>query len=150
VVAVHRFRHADLAHVMAVERASFGRYAWPREWLASYAEAFPDLFLVASVEGRAVGYSAAAVARGWAELVSIAVLPSFRRRGVARMLLLRTLRILRRKKIRGVSLMVRTDNTAARHFYQTFGFRRVRVVPGYYEDGSEGVRMRLPLPPISG
>jgi ribosomal protein S18 acetylase RimI-like enzyme len=41
--------------------------------------------------------------------------------------------------------MVRSDNGAAKHFYERFGFKRVRTVPGYYEDGASGVRMRLAL-----
>ena len=144
-VDIRRFRPADLPRVLIIERASFGLHAWPVEWLAGYAEAFPDLFLVASVGGRVVAYSAAAIARGWGELVSIAVLRSFRRRGAARALLNETLRLLRRLRVRGVSLMVRSDNAAARHLYESFGFKRIRTVSGYYENGDAGVRMRLPL-----
>jgi [ribosomal protein S18]-alanine N-acetyltransferase len=130
---------------MTIERSAFRREAWPQEWLVSYADAFPELFLVASIGGRLVGYSAAAVARGWGELVSLAVLDSFRRRGVARALLSRTVHLLERSGARGVSLMVRADNTAARGFYTAFGFKRVRIIAGYYEDGSAGIRMRLQL-----
>jgi ribosomal protein S18 acetylase RimI-like enzyme len=46
--------------------------------------------------------------------------------------------------------MVRVDNRPAIRFYRGFGFRRVGEVPGYYEDGRTGLRMRRRLqgPPL--
>jgi ribosomal-protein-alanine N-acetyltransferase len=131
--------------VMAIERACFGRAAWPAEWLLEYARRFPEMFVVAVHGGRVVGYAAFAVARGWAELASIAVLPAWRSRGVATALLRRSLGTLRRRPVAGVSLMVRRGNDSAMRLYRSFGFARVRAVAGYYEDGTTGVRMRLRL-----
>jgi ribosomal-protein-alanine N-acetyltransferase len=142
---VRRFAARDLAAVITIERACFKSHAWPPEWLTAYAADFPDLFMVASIEGRIVGYSAAALARGWAELVSVAVLPAFRGRGVASALLSATIGKLRRRGTTGLSLMVRVDNRRAQRLYTRFGFARVRIIAGYYEDGSAGLRMRLRL-----
>jgi ribosomal-protein-alanine N-acetyltransferase len=53
----------------------------------------------------------------------------------------RTLRELVRAGARRVELMVRTGNTAGAHLYRSLGFRRVRMVPRYYEDGGDGFLM---------
>jgi ribosomal-protein-alanine N-acetyltransferase len=55
---------------------------------------------------------------------------------------------LRRLVSRGdarVNLTVRVSNQDAIRLYLRFGFRRVRRVPGYYEDGEDGWRMRKML-----
>jgi len=56
--------------------------------------------------------------------------------------------IIRRLKRRGVgrfTLTVKVNNHRARAFYESYGFRKIRMVPGYYEDGADGVLMRLRL-----
>jgi ribosomal protein S18 acetylase RimI-like enzyme len=41
--------------------------------------------------------------------------------------------------------MVRSTNTEGIRFYRTFGFLSQRRVARYYEDGGEGIQMRLRL-----
>jgi [ribosomal protein S18]-alanine N-acetyltransferase len=80
-----------------------------------------------------------------AEIVSLAVNPDYRRRGLAGALMHSTLRSLRRTGARRVSLMVRPANHAAHTFYRSFGFRRVRLARGYYEDGGDAIIMARAL-----
>jgi GNAT superfamily N-acetyltransferase len=76
-----------------------------------------------------------------AELVSIAVEPLARGQGVASQLLENTFQRLRLRGVRRVALTVRVGNRRAEALYRRFGFRRERIVPEYYEDGKDGVRM---------
>jgi len=99
------------------------------------------LFLVAKVRGRLAGYIATCVERRNAEIVSLAVHPDYRRRGVGAALLRRTLKRLSGTGVRRAELMVRTGNRAGAQLYRTFGFRRVRTVARYYEDGGDGFLM---------
>jgi len=139
---IRPFRLSDLAPVLTVERASFTRDAYPGELFLEYHEK-GALFLVAEQGGPIAGYSLAVVSGERGELVSIAVLPGFRHAGVGRMLLASTLRRLRRRGARRTRLMVKTTNLAAQRFYESFGFRLVRRVRAYYEDGRDGYLMAL-------
>jgi ribosomal-protein-alanine N-acetyltransferase len=73
-----------------------------------------------------------------AELVSVAVDPKQRGKGIASVLMDSTLRRLRRRKISRFRLMVKVNNQAAIAFYRKYGFTRKRRVKNYYEDGADG------------
>ena len=134
-----RLRH--LARVLRIERASFGSDAWPRKYFLELYRDCRDVFVVAKVGGRIAGYAVACVEKHNAEIASLAVHPDYRRRGVADALMRHTLRELGAAGARRVELMVRTGNTAGAQLYRSLGFRRVRRVPRYYEDGGDGFLM---------
>ena len=52
-----------------------------------------------------------------------------------------TLRRLRLRGIRRLTLMVKVTNQEARAFYEKYGFRKLRIVRQYYEDGADGLLM---------
>lgn len=91
--------------------------------------------------GRIAGYMVTCVTKRQAEIVSLAVHPDYRRRGVADALMRHTLRALSKAGVRRAELVVRTGNTAGAQLYRTLGFRRVRLLRRYYEDGGDGVLM---------
>ena len=127
--------------VLWIERASFGRQAWPRDLFVELHQDCPDLFLVAKLRGRIAAYMATCVQKSNAEIVSLAVHPDFRGRGVAQALMRFTLRSLARTGARRVELMVRPGNVAGRQLYRSFGFRELRRVSRYYENGGDGILM---------
>jgi ribosomal-protein-alanine N-acetyltransferase len=71
-------------------------------------------------------------------LISIAVAPGFRGRGVGAGLLSETIRVLRdHYRVESIYLEVRVSNAPAIRLYEKFGFRRARIVKGYYRDGED-------------
>jgi ribosomal-protein-alanine N-acetyltransferase len=144
-ITVRRCRGADLPGVLAIERASFAREAWPRDLFVELLEEWPRLFLVGVAEGRVAGYIAAVLRGKAAELVSVAVHPRYRKRGVAAVLMRRVLTLLRKDAIEQCWLMVRPGNRGALRLYRAFGFTRVRRVKDYYGRGRDGLRMRVAL-----
>ena len=80
-----------------------------------------------------------------AELVSVAVEPGRRGQGAASSLMQNTLRRLRLRGVTHLSLMVRETNEIARRFYERYGFRKLRRVRGYYEDGGDGLLLSATL-----
>jgi ribosomal-protein-alanine N-acetyltransferase len=135
------FLPRHLPRVLRIERASFGADAWPRKYFLELYADCRDFFVVAKVGGRIAGYAVACAEQRNAEIGSLAVHPDYRRRGVADALMRHTLRALGAAGIRRVELMVRTGNFAGAQLYRARGFRRVRLVPRYYEDGGDGFLM---------
>ena len=160
--SIRRARVADLDRIMEIERASFGRDAYDRNLFAEYSRKCGELFLVAershdmpthdmptqdvSTFGKAWGYALTClfarpyggVSRKQAELISVAVHPSARGTGAAKALMDSTLRRLRLRGVTRLSLMVKVTNKRARAFYQRYGFKKIRIVRAYYEDGQDG------------
>jgi len=146
-ISVRRFRTRDLPRIEQIERASFAQDAYDRKLFAEFHHTCGDLFLVAERCGRICGYGITCIraATGRAELVSIAVEPAARRKGAAAALLASTLRRLRLRHVERLGLMVKVTNRGARKFYEKHGFVKLRRVPGYYEDGKDGILMTRPL-----
>ena len=70
-----------------------------------------------------------------AEILSIAVMPDHRRRGVAQLLLQQALRHLYSEGVTGVHLEVEEANVAAINLYRGMEFRESGKRPGYYAQG---------------
>jgi ribosomal-protein-alanine acetyltransferase len=132
---------------MRIEQLSFGADAYPESLFRLYAADPQAVFLLAESEGARhtaiAGYIIVRFDRWGAEIVSLAVDPEFRRRGIGRALLRSAIRQTSRRSARSVRLMVRVDNTSAAKFYRDHGFRSIGRIPDYYEDGAAAIRMRL-------
>lgn len=96
---------------------------------------------------RIAGYSITSVDRRGAELVSIAVASRYRGQGIAKRLLRSTLQNLAEAGVRILWLTVRPNNCAAIGLYRGLGFLPHNTVHKYYEDGADGLRMRLTIGP---
>lgn len=144
-IRIEPFRRFQIRRILAIENAAFPREAYERELFLELHRDCADLFFVAKQSGRIAGYSVTCMARGGAEIISIAVDPLCRKRGIGAALMRHTLRKLRSRGIRNVRLMVRSTNTEGIRFYRRFGFLSERRVARYYEDGGEGIQMRLRL-----
>ena len=56
-----------------------------------------------------------------------------------------TLRRLRRRGVTRLRLMVKVTNRRALAFYEKYGFRKIRRVARYYEDGADGLSLSKDL-----
>lgn len=146
-ISVRQSRRSDLDRVLEIEHASFGEDAYDRNLFAEFFDTCPELFLIAAEGDFICGYLVACIRRHvrngirTAELVSVAVDPGFRGRGVASHMLKSVLGRLRRRQVDRFTLMVRMSNDPARAIYEKYGFRRVRIVRRYYADGGDALVM---------
>ena len=140
-IAVRPFRPREMDRILEIERACFRQDAYDRKLFAAYANHPNSLFLVAARGSEIDGYSIARWREARSELTSIAVDPEVRRRGVASLLLKSTIRRLKLRGSRRLTLMVKITNRSAQRFYVGHGFTFVRVIKGYYEDGRDGLLM---------
>ncbi len=130
----------DLGPLRHIERACFPRDAWPLLDLIAVLT-WPDVIRFKAVEnGRMVGFIAGDTRRGQgvAWIATVAVLPEYRRRGIARALLHECEQRLDAPRIR---LCVRTENRAAIRLYESEGYQRVDVWARYYNDGGDALVM---------
>jgi ribosomal-protein-alanine acetyltransferase len=142
---IRRAASGDLDRICQIEEASFRQQAYDRKLFAAYLSKCGGLFLVAERHDKICGYLLSCLRGTSAELVSVAVAPEIREKGAASALLESLLRRLRRHGTARLHLVVRVNNWAARAFYEKYGFRRLRAIPGYYEDGGDGVAMSRPV-----
>ena len=143
--SVRKLRPSDLDRILEIEHASFGKDAYDRNLFAEFLYKCGDLFLIAATGCRVCGYMLTCIrGRGSdarAELVSVAVDQGHRGKGAASALMDSTLRRLRLRGVPRLSLMVRVTNRGALAFYEKYGFHKVRIVRGYYEDQASGFLM---------
>ncbi len=130
----------DLGQLRRIEQACFPKDAWPLLDLMAVLT-WPEVVrLKAVVEGKMVGFIAGDPRReqGMAWIATLGVLPEYRRRGIARQLLLECEKRLQAARLR---LCVRLDNTAAIRLYEQEGYARVGIWTKYYNDGGEALVM---------
>ena len=92
---------------------------------------------VAEHDGEVVGIIVTRIAADEAEILNLAVLPTLRRRGLARGLLLTALAAARALKARRAFLEVRESNLGARAFYTRMGFIEFGRRRAYYREPAE-------------
>lgn len=127
---------ADLDHVLAIERASFSQ-PWSREMFEAELIDNPCArFFVAAAAGEQVGYIGGWMVTDELQVVSLAVRPDARRRGVADRML-RHLFGHAGGPVERAYLEVRRSNKAAIAMYERFGFRLLGVRKDYYEHPKE-------------
>jgi ribosomal protein S18 acetylase RimI-like enzyme len=125
---------------VALEKACFGRDAWP--WVDVLAALIfaNTVRLKAVANGQAVGFvigdRRSRQSVGW--IASLGVHPEFRRQGIGRQLLEACERELAMPRIR---LTLRRSNASARHLYEEAGYVEIDVWSRYYHDGEDGVVM---------
>jgi [ribosomal protein S18]-alanine N-acetyltransferase len=127
-LTTRRLRADDLPAIAAIQQASPEAAQWnPAEYLAYDC-------LVAICNGTIAGFLVSrTLAPGEQEILTLAVGPQWRRKGVAKRLISDN-RIL----VNGtVYLEVRASNQSAQNFYKHLGFQEVAIRPRYYSDPPE-------------
>jgi len=87
--------------------------------------------------GPVVGFAGMWLAVGEGHIVTIAVKPDYRRRGLGELLLASLIDLACQSQISSLYLEVRVSNTAARRLYEKYGFVVSRLRRGYYSDTGE-------------
>jgi ribosomal-protein-alanine N-acetyltransferase len=113
---------------------------------------FPETFLVAEENGEVVGYIMCRIEVGLSNfgfsgilkkghVVSVAVLPQHRRKGIGEALINDAIKSMQLYKAKQCFLEVRVNNMAAINLYKKLGFQVTRTLRGYYADGEDAYLM---------
>lgn len=129
---------ADIDGILAVEAASFTN-PWTREmYLAELQQDGTAFFLLARTTDRhVVGFCSFWRVLDEVHINNLAVLPTYRRRGIARALLDRMLADAAGWGAVRALLEVRRSNTEAQRLYEAMGFTVAGVRRGYYSQPVE-------------
>ena len=135
------FRLEDLEQVLELEEASFPDDAFSEEIFLSQMAVSPRGFIVARRGGSVVGYVLATERRGQGLIMSIAVSPEFRRRGLGTLLMSSALSYLA-TKFKAVYLQVDAEHEETIRFYRKHSFVETgRVLKRYYPNGHDALEM---------
>ena len=141
---IREFRRQDIKRVLEIENASF-KDPYPRNILLDIYNIGAG-FLVAQQDNMVVGYIIFWIRfEEEGHIISIAVDPQYRRKGVGSRLLELALEIFKRYSINTIKLEVRVGNQGAIKFYMDNGFNKKGILNHYYEDFEDAVLMDVHL-----
>jgi ribosomal-protein-alanine N-acetyltransferase len=129
---------ADLDDILRIESLTFSN-PWTRDmYLSELEHRNVSFFYIArDAVGEAIGFCNCWLVLDEIHINNLAVLPEYRRRGVASALLERVLREGAARGAHRATLEVRRSNEAARKLYEKFGFTVTTVRRGYYTHPDE-------------
>jgi len=139
------FTPADLDQILEIERHSFGSEAFSKETFLTLYQKFPNLFIIAEVDEKIVGYIITCGLGHKGHVASIAVAPSFRHKGIGGALADLTFEKLKACGAKYVELEVRITNREALDFWKRLGFSPFGISRRFYEDGEDALRMKKML-----
>ncbi|MEI6285555.1 MAG: ribosomal protein S18-alanine N-acetyltransferase [Bacillota bacterium] len=140
---VRRMFLHEVEDIYNIEKQSFDGAMWPLSAFIEEAAEEMAIYFVATLDGKIIGYSGFWVIIDEIHLNNIAVLPQFRRRGIAKALLLKTIEYGVGRLAEKMTLEVSDKNVAAVELYRSFGFIEEGLRTNYYAPGEHALIMWL-------
>lgn len=148
---LRKFVPDDLQSVMQINRVCLPEN-YTDFFFIDLHQRFPETFIVAEENGKIAGYIMCRIEVGLSNLglgglirkghvVSIAVMPQSRRKGIAQAVINRALEGMRYYKAKQCFLEVRVTNEAGISLYKKLDFEVTRTSNGYYSDGEDAYVM---------
>jgi ribosomal-protein-alanine N-acetyltransferase len=148
---LRKFVPDDLQSVMQINRVCLPEN-YTDFFFIDLHQRFPETFIVADDEGKIGGYIMCRIEVGLSNfglgglvrkghVVSIAVMPLSRHKGMASALIKRALEGIAYYKAKQGFLEVRVTNEPAIILYKKLGFEITRTINGYYSDGEDAYVM---------
>lgn len=140
---IKRLSENDAAKVAGIEKLCFSK-PWSEATVVSEIKSAYSDFFGAFVEEKLAGYIGGRTLAGETEIFNVAVLPEFRRKGIAKALIEKFIEAAREKETEVIFLEVRTSNLGAINLYEKAGFVFCGIRKDYYSEPKENaILMRL-------
>ncbi len=137
---IRTMEESDIVCVAEIERACFSA-PWSEKMLLEELLAERSVYRVAEKGGAVVGYMGFYRVADEGNITNIAVLPEYRRQGIAYALLSSFITLAKEEGLAFLTLEVRKSNEAAIRLYESFDFEKVGVRPRYYDNAEDAVLM---------
>jgi ribosomal-protein-alanine N-acetyltransferase len=141
---IRHFSLSDLECILKIERQAFPKSPYDRITFLNLQWLYPETFLVYVEDARKSGEEKLwgyIIFREDGHIISVAVHPAMRRKGVGRRLLQS---VIHHPHIKRIWAEVRRSNQGAQAFYHNLGFQVVGVVPNYYGDEDALIVQKIP------
>jgi ribosomal-protein-alanine N-acetyltransferase len=139
---MRRAARSDSDVLAAIHGSAFAAAdAWSRD-VFDLQLALPNVFALLHETG---GLILVRIAADEAEILTLAVIPSERSRGIGYFLLMRATEMVTSLGVRSLFLEVSVSNINARALYTKAGFQVAGRRPHYYSDQSDALVLRLDL-----
>lgn len=148
-IVVQKASATDLDTLYMIEQQCFTTEAWSKRQIAMFLEALDSVSLTAKVGSRLVGFVIGLVNQydemKLGHIITIDVLPNYRRKGIGMALLKTIEEEFKSLDIKVCYLEVRESNLAALRLYRKAGYVEVERLENYYSRGGHGVRLEKTL-----
>ena len=132
-----KFTKEYLKDVADLEKICFPTLPWSEGMFLAELENELCSYFLAKIDDKVAGYVGMWCVAGEGQITNIAVLPEFRRQGVAGKLLDTLFLEAKNKNLEVLTLEVRASNTPAISLYEKNGFYKTGLRKGYYSDNGE-------------
>lgn len=136
MIVITQMGKEHASQISQMEKLCFSA-PWSQASIAAEVDNPLALWLVAMEEDTVAGYIGSQSVLGEADMMNVAVGINYRRRGIARALVLTLIERLKDNGVTSLSLEVRQSNTPAISLYETLGFSQVGIRPNYYRQPRE-------------
>ena len=135
-IKIEKMTAEHIEGLVKIENASFSK-PWTYSGFENELSNETANFLVAVYDNTEIGYIGFHTVLDEGYVANIAVLPEFRRHGIAGVLLENAIEICREKSLAFLSLEVRKSNEKAISLYNKFGFKNVGERKNFYTSPTE-------------
>lgn len=122
----------DLYAVSDIENITFS-IPWSIETFGRALESVNTVYLVAESGDTILGYCGMYQVLNEGDITNVAVNVEYRRRGVAKELLLQLINIAKDRGVENITLEVRESNVPAIKLYEKIGFKEAGIRKNFYE-----------------
>ncbi len=143
-VSVREICDLDVETLALLECSCFSD-GWSKEMIASTLERRDFCGVILHLDGKSVGYALGLSLFENAELLRIAIAPTYRKQGLGARVLDAFLALVKQKGAQEVFLEVRESNLAAQRLYLSRGFEAFHLREKYYANGESAVEMKKRL-----
>jgi ribosomal-protein-alanine N-acetyltransferase len=140
-VQLSPMRRKHLSAVVHIEQLVYSQPWTLSLFVSELALRINRSYNVAKVGDVVVGYAGMSFLDDEAHVTTIAVDPSWQRRGIASRLMVHGMRHAIARGTRNVTLEVRMSNSGAQHMYRRFGFAPGGIRKKYYENTEDAIVM---------
>lgn len=140
-ITIEHMKKEDVDQVLVIEQASFSM-PWSKNlFLSEFRSPAVSSLLVALGNGSpnrtVIGYVISWIVEDEMHILNLAVAPEYRRKRIARQLVLAAIKLASARGAHRAFLEVRASNSAAQKLYSNLGFSGSFVRRGYYDSPVE-------------